>query len=235
MEIVFLLFFAILPSLLWLFYWLKKDDYPEPKKLIAVVFFSGAFFAVITYFFQSFGASLFFDIGKSFPLLVPLLPFFYTFILVALIEEISKYIAFYFTISENKELDEPIDFVIYMITAGLGFAALENLLIISSYEEIGQIATVSLVRFISGTLLHALVSGILGIFLAYACRLEKKTIILAGIIFVSFLHGSYNYLSDIAITKNNFLPPLIFLFFLVFLLLFLISKIKKMKSVCLLK
>jgi len=35
---------GLLPSFAWLFFFLKEDTHPEPKKMIALVFFLGGIF-----------------------------------------------------------------------------------------------------------------------------------------------------------------------------------------------
>src|SRR3989344_221087 len=47
-------------------------------------------------------------------------------ILWAALEELFKLTAAYFSVLTKKDVDEPTDFVIYLITAALGFAAMAN-------------------------------------------------------------------------------------------------------------
>lgn len=231
-----LIVFALLPSTIWLLYYLRKDAHPEPKKLILYVFFFGALSAGVGYFFQTKITPLFFSSVESLSISLLFAIFFYRFVLIAFSEEFLKYLAFSFSIKGNKEVDEPVDFIIYMITAGLGFAALENFIILSSLNiDVLGIVKVSFLRFLSGTLLHAIVSGIMGGFLAYAYRLNKKKIIFFGILVVTFLHGVYNIIAE-RIEEGLFL--VFFLTFFSFLLLMLsliIKKVKKLKSISLLK
>ncbi len=233
MNYLLLIFFAILPSIAWLVYYLKKDDHPEPKKLVLYVFFFGALFAGIGYFFQIKTVSYFFSFFEKFSMPLLFSALFYRFIIVAFTEELFKYLAFFFSVKGNKELDEPIDFIIYMITAGLGFAALENFIILSSLEiNTLEIVKISLLRFLSGTLLHALVSGIMGGFLVYAYRKKKTQIIFFGLIVVTVFHGIYNILAERL--DGGFVAFLSFFLFLVLVLSLFIKKVKKLKSVSLL-
>ncbi len=225
--------FAVLPSFLWLLYCLKKDVHPEPKRLILYVFAAGALFAVIGYFFQRATASLLISFFENIPLLILFAPFFFKFVIVAFSEELLKYLAFFFTVRNHTELDEPIDFIIYMVTAALGFAALENFILLSSLDiSLQEMAKISAIRFFSGTFLHALTSGILGGFLAFYYCYNKKSILVWGIVLVSLLHGIYNLLAE-RIDQTPFFFLLLF-FFLVLAttLTLLIEKTKKMKSVC---
>ncbi len=226
--------FAVLPSLVWLLYYLRKDDHPEPKRLIVYVFTAGAFFAVVGYFFQKATAPFFFSLAENIPFLLLSASFFYKFVVVAFSEEFLKYLAFFFTVRKNPHLDEPVDYIIYMIAAALGFAALENFIILFSLDpSLPEVAKISLVRFLSGTFLHVLASGILGGFLAYSCFRSKKSLIFWGLLFVSFLHGIYNLLTEKITEPLFFFILLLFLFSLLLILSALIKKTKKMKSVCL--
>jgi protease PrsW len=231
-----LIVFALLPSTIWLLYYLRKDSHPEPKKLILYVFLFGALSAGVGYLFQVKITPFFFSSIESLSLSLLFAIFFYRFILIAFSEEFLKYLAFSFSIKGNKEVDEPIDLIIYMITAGLGFAALENFIILSSLDiDVLEIAKVSFLRFLSGTLLHALVSGIMGCFLAYAYRLNKKHIIFLGLLVVTFLHGTYNIIAE-RIEEGLFLVFfLVFFSFLLSILSLTIKKVKKLKSISLLK
>ena len=40
-EIIFAISGGILPALIWLWFWLKEDLHPEPKKAISLTFFFG--------------------------------------------------------------------------------------------------------------------------------------------------------------------------------------------------
>lgn len=246
----FYTFLAILPSLIWLLFYLRKDLHPEPKKMVFKVFFYGILSAFFALFLEL-------NFQKKFLALTNLSSLEITayFILgVGFIEEISKYLAVRFGVIPHSELDEPLDFMIYMIIAALGFAAFENFLILFrefSFQKIADIFLLILARFLGATFLHTLASGILGYFLAISFFEfnARREIFAMGIIISSFLHGFYN-LSIIgmegafAITgeKMVILSKEIFFFSLSFLIFLFLSsaiflfgglkRLKKMKSVC---
>ena len=56
----------------------------------------------------------------------------------ALIEEYVKYFMVKVGGFRNRELDEPCDIMIYMIIAALGFAALENILVLNNFHLTGH-------------------------------------------------------------------------------------------------
>ncbi len=254
-----LLLFAVLPSFIWVFYYFKKDTHPEPKKLLLLVFFAGAVVAIIGYFFQKGAVGMLSDVARNFPEYISFFVFFQAFFITAFSEETFKYLAFFFTVRHHCELDEPVDIIIYMITAALGFAALENFLVLSSLatNSLNEIAIVSGLRFLSATFLHAIASGILGAFLVFSYRHSNKLLILAGVVIATVIHATYNFLIMRAymfpVEINVFSSihsinslPFITIYPVVFLVLFLlvslsailslvIEQIKKMDTVCVLK
>jgi RsiW-degrading membrane proteinase PrsW (M82 family) len=88
------------------------------------------------------------------------------FVLWALLEEGFKLAAAYFGGLHTPEDNEPIDPLIYMITAALGFVALENsLFIATSFLEEGSVMAVITgnMRFVGASLLHTFTSSIIGV------------------------------------------------------------------------
>jgi len=121
--IYLLYFFGFLPSIIWLLFYLQKDVHPESNKQILKVFFYG----IIAGFCAILVEAMFKEV---------LLPksILYIFIGGAFVEEYLKYLVIKFEILKNSELDEPFDIMLYMIISALGFAALENILILIGYH-----------------------------------------------------------------------------------------------------
>ena len=166
-----ILFFAIaggfIPSLLWLWFWLKEDSQPEPRTNLIYTFIAGMIIVPIAMVFEYFTL---FQIGLagSFSLLV-----------WAFIEEILKYVAVKKTAFSRPSFDEPVDAIIYMITAALGFASLENtLFILKTFNDGGILSGIDIgnMRFIGATLLHTASSAIVGAFIAFSLRKNKKNL-----------------------------------------------------------
>ncbi len=214
---IFAVILGLSPSFVWLYFFLKEDNHPEPKKMIFKVFFAGALFALLAvpfeYFFQDYLE--FFNIGRY---------HFISFLVLAAVEEISKFLAAFWLIRKNRFFDEPVDAMIYMITAALGFAALENILITlgninGASMAIGGILGIIVFRFIGATLLHALSSGVLGYYWA------RKSFLLKGIVVASLLHAIFNYL--IMILDEKLIYPTIFL---IIIALFVFWDFEKLKN-----
>ena len=113
-TILYALLGGFIPTLLWLWFWRKEDIHPEPRRLILLAFVMGMLTIPFVIPIQKYTATIF-----SGGLLV---------LIWAAIEEILKFSFAYFSVLRHKEMNEPIDEVIYMITIALGFAALENAL-----------------------------------------------------------------------------------------------------------
>lgn len=165
--------------------------------------------------------------------------FIYFFAVVAVSEEFFKYLAAKKAVFATSELDEPLDVMLYMIIAALGFAAFENLLYLwpgrYGYEfGFAQSLTLAIQRFIGATFLHALASGTLGYFLVWAYLKPKKSV---GLIFFGFalvvvLHGLFNFS---IMQVDGWLKPGIPLSILIGLALFVswgFGKVKRMPSTC---
>lgn len=224
-TIFFALLGGILPALLWLWFWLREDKkHPEPKRLIFLAFLAGMLAVPFVVPAQRYVDTIF-----AGTLVITLW---------ALIEEIFKYAFAYFSVLKRREVNEPIDMVIYMITVALGFAALENTLFlidpIASGDVVQSILTGNF-RFFGATLLHVLSSATVGVFLAFGfyTHSRKKRIFTAiGVILAVALHTLFNFF---IIESNG--EALLFVFACVWagiiLLLFTLEKIKHIKQRCL--
>jgi RsiW-degrading membrane proteinase PrsW (M82 family) len=190
---------GILPALAWLSFWLREDVHPEPKKLIFKSFLYGMAavpFALVFQFIINFiliqGKNIEYVFFTNFPIAILAI------VLWAGSEEYFKYKAAQNSALKTPENDEPVDPMIYMITAALGFAALENTLFIFWPLLAGDSTTAFMtgnMRFIGSTMLHVATSAIIGIFASFSFyknkELKKKNIILGFIVAVS-LHTLFN-------------------------------------------
>jgi RsiW-degrading membrane proteinase PrsW (M82 family) len=153
------------------------------------------------------------------------------------VEEYLKYRLVKEEVSRDPDFDEPPDAMIYLITAGLGFAAAENLLVILQSPMLpfgAALSTISL-RFVGATLLHALASGMVGYFWARSLfETEKKfQLIVRGLALAIVFHGSYNYfvsLKDSSSFTILLVVPL--LVAMAFFVSFGFRYLKNMPSVC---
>ncbi len=211
---------GIIPSLLWLWFWTKEEKNPEPKKVLTLVFIMGMLSVICVLPIQKF--ILTHVVGENDRI-----------ILWAASEEIIKYLAVVIILYRTRFIDEPIDWPIYIITAAVGFAALENALFLIKPLSLGQ-DTVSLLtgqlRFLGSTLLHTVTSGILGISLAISMHREwfvRKLYLLTGLIFGIALHTVFNFF----IMRNSgsdFLKVYGFLWVVTIIVMLLFEKVRRM-------
>lgn len=119
-------------------------------------------------------------------------------VLAPLIEEYLKYAVVRFKVIHKKELDQPLDIMLYLIIAALGFAAVENFLAIFEVDiySLKNALQILSARFLTSTFLHALSSGLLGYFLTlgFLNILKRKFFTLAGLGIAILFHSGYNYL-----------------------------------------
>ncbi len=210
MKITLYALLAILPSIIWLLFYLRKDKHPEPNKMVLKIFFFGIISALgallCEYLYDKFLKYVSLDT-------IPLI-----FIGGAvLIEEYLKYLVVKTKVLKNPEFDEPIDAMLYMIIAALGFAAAENLLLFLNAPfmntmVLDDVLIIALGRFVGAVFLHTLCSGIIGYFLARSLMLkstspaggrERKSFLGLGIIVAACLHGIYNYIIIVVGLSNN--------------------------------
>lgn len=210
--IAFIIILGLLPSFAWLIFFLKEDVHPEPKKMIAKVFMAGALTTI-------FVAAIQFSLQKIF------VSFSASFFVFAVIEETFKFLAAYLIIRKSRFFDEPVDAMIYMITAALGFAMVENIAVALSISNIQEAIGAMTLRFVGATLLHVLTSGIIGYYWAKSLIVHRSSFIVYGIIYASLLHMIFNYL--ILISKEQILIyPTIFLIIIALFVFWDFEKIK---------
>ena len=227
------IFFGVLPSFIWLLFYLRKDSHPESNRMIIKIFFYGMLAALPAILLEM-GIL---DILKELKLPLILLIFLNVFIGVALVEELLKYLVVREKVLDHPEFDEPVDVILYMIIAALGFAAAENILILFSLGTtflFEKVLTISLLRFWGATFLHALCSGTLGYFLTLSIFETKKRsgLLIIGVGITTLLHGLYNFSIMKLEGTFSWLIPIIILIGLAIFLTFAFKKLKKLKSVC---
>mgnify|MGYP001405797894 CR=1 FL=1 len=215
--------FGIIPSLLWLWFWLQEDrKNPEPKGALSVVFFMGLVSVIFVLPIQQFIQA---HIKDS---TVDLL-------LWATAEELVKFLAVVVVIYRSNLTDEPIDWPIYMITAALGFAALENTLFLIQPLNVGDTVVGLLtgqLRFLGSTLLHTVTSGIVGLAMGASVHLsgfKKNLHLVEGLLLAISLHSIFNFFI-IQNDGNDYLKVFAFLWVVTIIVLLIFEKIRRMPA-----
>ncbi|MCH7529690.1 PrsW family intramembrane metalloprotease [Patescibacteria group bacterium] len=213
---------GILPALLWLWFWLKEDSRcPEPRGLIILSFIAGMIVVPLVFPLQKLVAAHF--VGTT------------VIVLWSTVEEVLKFLAAYLLVLRRKDMDEPVDAIIYMITVALGFAAFENTLFLINPLGDGNIIESVLtgnLRFIGAMVLHTLASAVIGVAIAlsfYKSALAKRIYIFFGIILAIVLHTLFNFFI-IQSNGEKLLEVFIFVWLGIVVLILFFEKIKRMKN-----
>lgn len=246
---LFYIFLGFLPGLIWLSFYLKKDRHPEPNSIVLKLFFWGMLLTPPAIVLEllliwllnpdlQFASILLQTPQNGFIRIIlaaTLVP--------ALVEEYLKYAIIRFKFLKNSEFDEPTDIMLYCIIVGLGFASVENLLVLFkiSSSDVGQAIGTMALRFFGATLVHALACGIVGYWLAKGLLKLKnrKKMVSIGLTIAIVFHSCYNYLV-VAISRQtaheqrmfSFLLTAVLLAATAFLVSFYFRKLKKQQSVC---
>src|SRR3989344_7833341 len=182
---------GVLPALVWLSFWLQEDyRHPEPRKLLLKTFLFGMVAVFLVIPFQKVVQIFSPNITMA------------TLVVWAVFEEVAKFVAAYFGGLKSIEDNEPLDPLVYMITAALGFVALENALflvvpLIGDNQILENYIVTGNLRFIGASLLHIVCSGIVGAALAFSFYKNRKAhhkAILIGIIGAIVVHAAFNTL-----------------------------------------
>ena len=247
MQYLFYIILGLLPSFIWLSFYLRKDKHPEPNSMVLKIFIWGILLAPLAIILELLLiwlldpsvplSSLFSHISEDNFIKIILI----NALIPALVEEYLKYSVVRVRILRNSEFDEPVDAMIYCIIAGLGFATIENLLIIFKiYSDFGQLLSTIGLRFLGATLVHALSSGIVGYWLALSLLYTKqrRRLILFGLTVAIIFHACYNYLIIVLLNQTANQTTLFILIVAVLLVTvaLLVSsyfrKLKKQQSIC---
>lgn len=113
----------------------------------------------------------------------------HAFFIVALVEELSKFIFVRGVLYHNKNFNEPFDGIVYAVMVGMGFATFENIL----YVYDGGIGT-ALLRMFTAVPAHAAFAILMGYYLGKAKFEHKKGYYSFHALGVATLfHGIYDY------------------------------------------
>lgn len=222
MPILWYILIALIPGFFWLWFFGRFDkEQPEPGRLLAGLFILGMA-ATIPAVVLELGIDFFVGYSTSEKLPVIILS---ALLVVAPIEEYLKYLVVKRIAWKHPAFDETIDGIIYCIVAALGFATLENILVIISTGSTKAI----LLRFATATLMHALASGIVGYYLGLARFNKKKErlLIIQGIFIAIILHGVYN----IIVATNTPLTFFLLTLLLIVTYIMLTSGIREIKKI----
>ncbi len=206
---------GLVPGLFWLWFWLhEKHDHDEPKIVIFKVFFLGMIAVFISYILQK-SISVYL-MGQA--MAIGVVDFenqiganHLVSLIYVIIEEMTKFGAAYVIAFKTKIFDEPIDAFIYLMTAAVGFAAMENTLYL--IQPLLHGATLETIvtghmRFIGSSILHVASSGALSVCIGisfYKSFWKKEAFICIGLVIACLIHFSFNFFLTISDGSSAFL------------------------------
>lgn len=190
-----LLLISVAPAMIIILYIYFKDKFEkEPIGFLFKNFLMGAFVSVLITFLLSAIANLIFPLTNSTSVYQQ---FIQAFLVVALVEEFSKYIIVKWYAQKNKEFNEPFDGIVYAVMVSMGFAALENVLYVFKYG----VAT-GIVRAFTAVPAHATFGILMGYFMGLAKFSKNRMLLnLTGLFVAILFHGAYDFFLFI-----NFIP-----------------------------
>jgi len=213
--------FSFLVALFWLRWFRKKDKYEkEPERLIFWAFLAGMLATIPSVLLESFLGLH--DRGPT----IASRGLFLSFLWVGIVEEFLKYLAVRVTVYRSKEFNEVMDGMVYMVSAALGFAAIENV----GYM-LGFGYAVGFPRAILSYLAHISFSAILGFYMGKAKIEGKKNWILVGFTLAVPLHWLYNSFLVLGTTKSSGVFLLLGLIVWVFGLILTLILVKKAQDI----
>ena len=183
-----LLLVTILPSILIILFFVYSDKFREPRGEIFKVFIYGILITIPAYFLNSYLDAFWYNNFKVSEELIG------SFLTAAPVEEGLKLSILYFFVYKMKDFNEPIDGIVYGVTASLGFATLENFYYVYLLADYFQTSSMSLaiVRSFSAIPAHAVFGVFMGYFFMKYVFEKKGNNLLFAFAIPFVLHGFYN-------------------------------------------
>lgn len=192
---------ALLPAIYLLIYIYRLDRIePEPVSLIIRLLISGALAGIASGFLEGIGTGLFnLVIDPSLPAYTAL----FAFLVVGVIEEGTKLIAFMSQAWKHPAFDYRFDAIVYAVSASIGFAALENIMYVLQFGLVTGFA-----RAFTSIPAHVAFAVLAGMFFGRAKEAQRRgdvfgcrCYLIIGYLLAVFLHGFFD---TAAMTGNMF-------------------------------
>jgi RsiW-degrading membrane proteinase PrsW (M82 family) len=181
---------SAIPALLWLGYFHLQDRVePEPASYVFGVYLLGAFVAppLAQLVIDAYPAPA---AGGPLGLREAL----YSFAPVGLAQELAIYVVVRYSIYLSVEFDEPMDGIVYMTAAGIGFATAGNYQALQGMDHTVFLGT-GVAGVVVSTLAHGCFAGVLGYALGVArFRQQSSRVIFLGLVVAALLNGGFHLL-----------------------------------------
>lgn len=182
-----LLLLAIVPGIAICFWIYHQDKYEkEPPRMLLTSFAWGCLSTVPAIF-----AQMYFKSWEN-PDNI-LRTGLYSFFIIALTEELSKFFFLRYRAYPDDNFNEPFDGIVYAVMIGMGFATLENVLYVLNTEG-GGIA-LGLGRAFTAVPAHAAFAVMMGSYVGLAKFIPEKrdAYLISGVVLAVFFHGLYDF------------------------------------------
>ncbi len=216
-----LLLVTILPSILIILFFVYSDKFREPRGEIFKVFIYGILITIPAYFLNSYLDAFWYNNFKVSEGLIG------SFLTAAPVEEGLKLSILYFFVYKMKDFNEPIDGIVYGVTASLGFATLENFYYVYLLADYFQTSSMSLAvaRSFSAVPAHAVFGVFMGYFFMRYSFIKKGDNLFFAFTIPFVLHGCYNLF-----VVSNFYISLLLIFVSWIVALKLFRELKKLQK-----
>src|SRR5690349_12930850 len=185
MDVLALLAIATAPGVaIGVYIYLKDKHEREPFSLLALAFAFGAIGVFLTLLIST-GINSFISIHER-DLTEQAV---HAFLIVALVEEFSKFVFVRGVLYHNSHFNEPFDGIVYSVMVGMGFATVENIMLVSE----GGFG-VGILRMFTAVPAHAGFAVLMGYYLGKAKFEHKRgyySLYALGV--ATLFHGAYDY------------------------------------------
>ncbi len=181
-----LLILAILPGILVCVYIYTRDEHDrEPHSHLVISFALGVAAAFPAMYLEKLGVES--GIEESENVFWTIV---FAFVVVALAEELVKFLALMLYAYPRKAFNEPMDGIVYAVMIAMGFATFENIL----YAELFGLET-TILRAFTAVPAHACFAVVMGYFVGLSKFDQSNRIwlIFKGFLFAILLHGAYDF------------------------------------------
>lgn len=202
---------SAIPALLWVgYFYLQDRNEPEPKHYVFGVYLVGAFVAAPVAQFLIDMVAPDTTSGVTFATFSAERVV-WAVLVVGVAQELAKYAVVRYSIYLSPEFDEPMDGIIYMTAAGIGFATYENYQYLQGLHGTVFMST-GAANAVVATLAHGCFAGVLG----YALGLAKfsggtsgrrQLILVAGLAAAAVLNGVFALIEDVVKTSGLDIQP----------------------------
>jgi RsiW-degrading membrane proteinase PrsW (M82 family) len=213
-----LLLVTILPSILIILFFVNSDKFKEPKSEIIKVFIFGILITIPAYILNTFLGDFWYNNTKVSQNLIS------SFLTAAPVEEGLKLSILYYFVYKMKDFNEPLDGIVYGVTASLGFATLENIYYVYLLADHFQTTSMALavVRSFSAVPAHAVFGIFMGYFFMKYAFIKKGDNLFFAFIIPFVLHGCYNLF-----ISSNFYAAMLLIIISWIVALRMFSRLKK--------